>query len=231
MSTAEKIEIQNPHGQKALRQLMLVWLDFERKLQSIPILARLEKGTFTRDDYKRLLCNLRAQVVEGARWITRAASSFDRNHLEMRSTVIQHAQDEHRDYELLEKDYQSIGGSLDEIQQTPRNIGTEALNGYLMHQASQANPVQLLGAMFIIEGLGEKMATRWADKICSGLRLEKENTQFLRYHGANDESHFERLYDMLDTDHVNEETAAEIVKTAKVVARLYGLQLEELDNV
>ena len=221
----------NPYAQEALRGLMRTWMDFERQLAKVPILRRLDLGTFTVEDYQRLLFNLRAQVVEGARWITRAASSFDRDHAMVRSIVISHAKDEHRDYEILEQDYARAGGELAAIQSGERNIGSEALAAFLMHQASQTNPVDMLGAMFIIEGLGEKMAANWAQRICELTGLPEEATTFLRYHGANDEDHMERFYDMLDMVTTTESSAKAIQKTAKVVARLYALQLEELDNV
>ena len=221
----------NPHAQEALRGLMRTWMDFERKLAKVPILRRLDTGTFSTQDYQRLLFNLRAQVVEGARWITRAASSFDRDHAEVRSIVISHAKDEHRDYEILEQDYVRAGGELAAIQSGERNIGSEALAAFLMHQATQPNPVDMLGAMFIIEGLGEKMAANWAERICELTGLAEEATTFLRYHGANDENHMERFYVMLDAVSTTPARARAIMKTAKVVARLYALQLEELDNV
>ena len=56
----------NPFGQATLRGLMRTWMDFERQLAKVPILRRLDLGTFSLEDYQRLLLNLRAQVVEGA---------------------------------------------------------------------------------------------------------------------------------------------------------------------
>ena len=53
---------------------------------------------------------------------------------------------------------------------------------------------------------------------------------FLSYHGLNDDNHFDRLRDVLGSGLVTDEVARQIVKTAKVVARLYVLQLEEMDN-
>ena len=46
-----------------LCQLMLVWLEFDRQLRSVPIVQRLHRGDFTLEDYKTLLRNLRPQVV------------------------------------------------------------------------------------------------------------------------------------------------------------------------
>lgn len=231
MTTAEKTARLSETGQLVLRDLLAVWLQFERQLNRVPIIRRLEQGTFTLADYKTLLLNLRPQVVEGSRWITRAASSFTSECAEVRSAVIKHALDEHRDYEMLERDFVAVGGSLDEIRARERNIGTEALAAFLMNQASQPNPLDLLGAMFVIEGLGEKMASRWADRIEELAGVTADCTRFLSYHGSNDDVHLSKLYAILDQYITTDELSSRVVKTARVVARLYALQLEELDNV
>lgn len=230
MITESELKLK-PEAQEALRKLLDVWLEFERRLSKIPIIRRLEQRNFTIEDYKTLLLNLRPQVIEGSRWISRAASSFTAEYSELRSTVIMHAVEEHRDYMMLEKDYVSVGGVKEEIQKSERNIGSEALSGYLMHQATQPNPIHLLGAMFIIEGLGNKMASRWAECIQECLGVEKGATSFLSYHGENDQAHINKMYDLMNSDAINEETVPQIVKTARVVGRLYVLQLEELGNV
>ncbi len=217
-------------GQRTLRQLLRAWFDFERQLERVPLIQRLHAGTFTRDDYLRLLLNLRQQVVEGSRWIARCASSFDRDYADVRSVVIGHAQDEHRDYEVLEQDFVAAGGSLAQIRARRRNLGSEALHGYLMYRASEPNPVALLGAMWIIEGLGEKMANDWAGRIEELTGIDRSQTRFLRYHGHNDGAHLDKLYGLLDRVCTDDAIASDILAVAEVVARLYTLQLEEVDR-
>lgn len=209
-----------------LRQLALVWLEFERKLRSLPMLRRLHRGEFTLEDYKALLRNLRPQVVEGARWIARAASNM--SDFRLRSTFIGHAQDEHRDFQMLERNYVSVGGELQEIVQAEKNLGSEALSAFIFHQASRENPVDLIGSMFIIEGLGNNLAAKWAAQIKQTLNLKDEQVSFLAYHGANDEAHIGKLNDILNAEWMTMETAQRIVKTAQVTARLYLMQLEEI---
>lgn len=217
--------------QKTLRRLMRAWFEFERRLAQVPILARLDDGTFTLEDYRRLLLNLRPQVVEGARWISRAASSFDRDHADVRSIVIGHAQEEHRDYTVLERDYVAAGGAHDDILAQPRNLGTEALHAFMMHTATQPNPVEMLGAMWIIEGLGSRMAEQWAGRIEELTGLDENATRFLRYHGENDDSHLEKLYEMIQRLCTTEDRSDRVVHMARVVGRLYALQLEEIEHV
>ncbi|MEM7020903.1 MAG: 3-oxoacyl-[acyl-carrier-protein] synthase III C-terminal domain-containing protein, partial [Pseudomonadota bacterium] len=216
--------------QRLVRQLARVWVEFESELNRIPLIDKLNRGRFTLDDYKLLLVNQRQQVIEGARWIARAASSLTMEWFPLRSLFISHAGDEHRDYQMLERNYTDIGGVLDDIVSAPKNIGSEALSAWIFHRAEKENPLDLLGAMFIIEGLGSRMANRWGEMIMKQLRLKREQVSFLMYHGENDENHFERLESALKSGLLTAERVADIVKTAKVTARLYRLQLEEIGN-
>jgi 3-oxoacyl-[acyl-carrier-protein] synthase-3 len=233
--------MQSPLGEKfaddadpVLRRLVLdlalVWADFERLLRATPIVRRIEAGTATLEDYRMLLRNLRQQVMEGARWIARAASNVSIELFPIRSMFISHAGDEHRDFQMLERDYCALGGSLEEITGTPKNVGSEALSAFMFHRASQPDPLDLLGAMFVIEGLGRLKAGQWAEALKSQLGLADGHVSFLQYHGQNDDHHFDRLREVLASGVVTGEVAPRIVKTARVVARLYALQLEELDH-
>ncbi|MDY7226437.1 3-oxoacyl-[acyl-carrier-protein] synthase III C-terminal domain-containing protein [Hyalangium rubrum] len=221
----------DPVREKLVRELTHVWVDFEAKLQKVPVIEKLVRGVFTVEDYRELLINMRQQVVEGSRWIARAASSITAEHLALRSSFIRHARDEHRDYEMLERHYVSVGGTQEAITRAPKNIGSEALSAWMFHRASQENPFDLLGAMFIIEGLGNRVARRWGLAIREQLGLQDEQVRFFLYHGDNDATHLDRLEGALGSGILTPELAARIVKTAKVTARLYLLQLEELGHV
>ena len=196
----------------------------------MPIIKKLNAGEFTLEDYKTLLINLRQQVVEGGRWIARTASSMEQSLFLIRSTMIGHAAEEHRDYQMLEKSYVHLGGNAADIQNRPRNVGSEAFTAYMFHQASQTNPVQLFGAMFIIEGLGHMKAGGWGEKIKQQLEIDEQDIIFLSYHAEHDDDHYNKLRMILNLPIITQEVAEKIVKTAKTVARLYVLQLEELDN-
>jgi 3-oxoacyl-[acyl-carrier-protein] synthase-3 len=82
--------------------------------------------------------------------------------------------------------------------------------------------------MFIIEGLGARKAARWAQAISRTLGLRGRGVSFLAHHGIADDDHVQRLEELLASDVITPEVAARIVKTARVTARLYRLQLEEI---
>ena len=100
----------------------------------------------------------------------------------------------------------------------------------MFQQASKPNPIDLLGAMFIIEGIGKRLAGYWGELMKEQLSLSDDQVSFFTYHGVADENHFHRLEEALNHPLMNMELAGRIAKTAKTTAKLYQLQLEELGN-
>lgn len=212
-----------------LEELALVWAEFEHQLAQVPIIRRIESGQATMRDYRALLLNLRQQVVEGARWITRAASNLTVEHTDLRAEFIEHAAEEQRDFRMLEDDFVAVGGDRTEILTAAKNAGSEALSAYMFNQANRTNPLDLLGAMYIIEGLGANKAARWVELLSEQLGLESDQTTFLTYHGGADEAHTNQLFDILRSNLIDQDLARSVIHTARVVARLYALQLEEVE--
>jgi 3-oxoacyl-[acyl-carrier-protein] synthase-3 len=220
-----------PAAARAISELAGVWAEFQRTLDRVPIVRRIEDGTATHDDYRRLLLNLRQQVVDGGRWISLAAANFSAELFWLRSAAIQHAAAEHRDYQLLERDFAAIGGDPGAMAATPANIGSAALSAFVFYRAGLPDPVDLLGAMFVIEGLGKLKAAGWAERLQQSLGLRDDQLSFLRYHADGDDEHFQILSAALRSGSFDDSAVTRIVKTARVVARLYALQLEELGHV
>ncbi|MBI2249523.1 MAG: iron-containing redox enzyme family protein [Brevundimonas diminuta] len=211
-----------------LRKLAVVFADFEQRLEATPLIRKLTRGRFELADYHAFLINLRQQVKDGALWMSRAASNIGEDHLELRSTLMKHAVTEHRDFRLLEQDFTASGGDIADILSAKKNVGSEALSAWMFHEASKPDPFGLLGAMWIIEGLGSVKARPWGLKVQERLGLPDEALRFLLYHGDNDVAHMEEFREMLAMVLPDEAVAERIVTTAKVTARLYALQIEEI---
>jgi 3-oxoacyl-[acyl-carrier-protein] synthase-3 len=221
----------SPAVTRVVGELAGVWADLQRALSRVPVIRRIEDGSATLEDYRRLLLNLRQQVVDGGRWISLAAANFSVELFWLRSAAIRHAADEHHDYQLLERDFAAVGGDPALMAATIPNIGSSALSGFVFHRAGQPDPVDLLGAMFVIEGLGARKAAGWASRLSASLGLRDDQLSFLRYHAEGDEGHFQLLTAALRSGLLDDAAMGRIVKTARVTARLYALQLEELDHV
>src|SRR5690606_12490971 len=99
-----------------IRQLTQSWISFESQLLNVPIVKKIHDGKLTLDDYKLLLHDLRQQVIDGSQWISRAASNIDIELFELRSAFIKHTAAEHKDYQMLEKNYVHLNWPLTEIQ-------------------------------------------------------------------------------------------------------------------
>jgi 3-oxoacyl-[acyl-carrier-protein] synthase-3 len=211
-----------------LRKLTIVFTGFEGRLEQTPLIRKLTRGRFELADYRAFLIQLRQQVKDGAAWMSRAASNVDEAHLELRSALMRHAVTEHRDFRLLEQDYVATGGAPADIEGGEKNIGSEALSAWMFHEASKPNPFGLLGAMWIIEGLGSIKAREWGRLVQKRLELPDDALRFLLYHGENDQDHIEEFKQMLAMVLPDEQVARRIVRTAEVTGRLYALQIEEI---
>ncbi|MDO6516810.1 3-oxoacyl-[acyl-carrier-protein] synthase III C-terminal domain-containing protein [Zobellia uliginosa] len=213
-----------------IRNLTQVWIDFETALLKVPIVEKIHDGTLSLSDYKLLLTDLRQQVIDGSQWISRAASNIDIHLFDLRSAFIKHTATEHKDYQMLERNYVALREDLEVIQKAEKNIGTVALTSFMFQQASKPNPVDLLGSMFIIEGIGKRLAGYWGEMIKDQLNLKDNQVSFFTYHGVADENHFHNLEEALNHPEMNMEVAERIVKTAKITGKLYTMQLNELGN-
>lgn len=228
---APELNIENkPQSEWLVRELTQVWVDFETQLLNVPIINKIHSGLLRDEDYKLLLLDLRQQVIDGSQWIARAASNIDIGLFELRSAFIKHTAAEHKDYQMLEKNFVAMGEKIETIENGEKNIGSAALSAFMFQQASKANPVDLLGAMFIIEGIGKRLASFWGEMIREQLQLTDEQVSFFTYHGVADEQHFHNLERALNHPMLDIAVAQRIVKTAKTTARLWRMQLEELGN-
>ncbi|MBN4062366.1 iron-containing redox enzyme family protein, partial [Bacteroidales bacterium AH-315-I05] len=226
----ELVVDKNPTSEWLVRQLAQIWVEFETKLLKVPIITKIHDGKLSIDDYKLLVHDLRQQVIDGSQWISRAASNIDIDLFELRSAFITHTATEHKDFQMLERNFEALGESLSTIQNGEKNIGSVALSSFMFQQASKPNPIDLLGAMFIIEGIGKRLSGYWGEIIKEQLQLNDDQVSFFTYHGVADENHFHRLEQALNHPQMNMEIAKRIAKTAKTTAKLYQMQLEELGN-
>ena len=221
---------QNPVSEWLIRQLAQIWIEFETELLKVPVVRKIHEGKLTMSDYKALLIDLRQQVIDGSQWISRAASNIDIDLFELRSAFITHTAAEHKDYQLLERNFVALGEDLQTILNGEKNIGSVALTSFMFQQASKNNPIDLLGAMFIIEGIGKRLAAYWGGMMQEQLSLRDDQVSFFMYHGVADENHFHNLEKALNHPKMNMDIARKIAKTAKITARLYQMQLQEIGN-
>src|SRR5262249_34977476 len=143
------------------------------------------------DDYVNWLAQWIPQVREGSKWMRRAVSNIQAPFLELKDLIEHHAGDEQNDYQILFEDYKTAGGAK-ELDELRRNWGGDALNAFMYDRAAQNNPVDLLGAIYIIEGTGSRIIPSALPFLKEQLELPPKAFKFLQYHGENDGHHLAR---------------------------------------
>jgi 3-oxoacyl-[acyl-carrier-protein] synthase-3 len=209
-----------------LTALAGVWQDYRSGVWRTPIVQQLVHGRFDVAAYRRWTQHWVPQVREGSRWMREAVAQLDARFLPLAALIGQHAGEEQDDFKILYDDYRAAGGTL-ALDELARNPGGEALNAYLHRLAAEANPVGLLGAIYIIEGTGQRIVPTLLPLLREQVKLPASAFRFLAYHGANDEHHLARWLQAVDIVlAIHPAAAAQIVQTARHTAQLYSLQFE-----
>jgi 3-oxoacyl-[acyl-carrier-protein] synthase-3 len=170
-------------------------------------------------------------VREGSKWMREGAASLGQPYEALASLIGVHASEEQDDFMILFKDYRKAGGSVADIDALRRNPGGEALNAYLHGLAATPNPIGLLGAIYIIEGTGQRIVPALLPLIKAALKLPPEALRFLEYHGHNDENHLNRWLAAVEMAMALDEeggAAYRIIDTARHTAALYLMQFEHV---
>lgn len=220
----------NPAMRTLLRGLAEVWHDYRSRAWRTPLVSRITRGGLERDHMLRWMEDWIPQVQQGSLWMRKAAGNLAAPYAKLRDLILLHAADEQFDFRILFDDYQRLGGTAQSIDALRRNAGGEALNAYLHARAEGTTPEGLLGAVYIIEGTGQRIVPALLPEIRRQLALPIETTKFLQYHGENDVNHLARWLHCVDMalDAGGDTVAADIVATARTTAQLYLMQLDSV---
>jgi 3-oxoacyl-[acyl-carrier-protein] synthase-3 len=214
-----------------LTELAAIWHDYRSRVWRTPLVQQIRERRFALPDYLNWMENWIPQVREGSKWMREGAASLADPYQALAALIGVHAGEEQDDFMILFDDYRKAGGSVADVDALRRNPGGEALNAYLHGLAATRNPIGLLGAIYIIEGTGQRIVPALLPLIKAGLKLPPEAFRFLEYHGHNDENHLERwlaaveMAMMLDGEG---RAARQIVDTARHTASLYLMQFQHV---
>ncbi len=214
--------------QPLLTQLASLWQDYRSAVWRSPLIRKLNTQQFTLADYRSWTAQWVPQVREGSWWMRQAVASLTQDYQALAELIGQHASDEQNDFQILYQNYQAAGGTL-ALDELNRNPGGEALNAYLHSLAKQSNPIGLLGAIYIIEGTGQRIVPALLPALRQQLDLPASAFSFLSYHGENDQHHLERWLQAVEIVlNLSTQAPAAIYQTAQRTAQLYLMQFEHL---
>lgn len=224
----------DPRLARLLQSLAEVWHGYRSAAWRTPLVQRITQRRFTTDAYVQWMACWIPQVREGSRWMREAIAQMRPPFEALGALVETHASEEQFDFRILFDDYRAAGGNAAHIDELRRNPGGEALNTYLHAKAATESPVGLLGAIYVIEGTGQRIIPALLPLLQAQLALGPQAYRFLSYHGANDENHLARwlraVQLVLEAD-PSGRADADIVATARRTAQLYLMQWEDACSV
>jgi 3-oxoacyl-[acyl-carrier-protein] synthase-3 len=219
-----------------LGELARIWHDYRSRAWRTPLVRRLRERRFARTDYLAWMRHWIPQVREGSKWMREGAASVRPPYQALSALIETHAGDEQDDYMILFEDYRKAGGDIADIDALRRNPGGEALNSYLHALAAIPNPLGLLGAIYVIEGTGQRIIPALLPLMKASLMqgadaVPADAFRFLEYHGANDEHHllrWLRAVEIVLEHDADGRGASAIIDTARRTAELYLMQFEHV---
>ncbi|QNK66888.1 3-oxoacyl-[acyl-carrier-protein] synthase III C-terminal domain-containing protein [Variovorax sp. PAMC26660] len=221
-----------PEGLGALlTELAAIWHDYRSRVWRTPLIRQIRERRFALPDYLNWMEQWVPQVREGSLWMREGAASLSEPYQMLASLIDVHAGEEQNDFNILFDDYKKAGGTVQQIGELRRNPGGEALNAYLHGLAATRDPIGLLGAIYIIEGTGQRIVPALLPLIKAGLKLPPDAFRFLEYHGHNDENHLSRwlvAVEMVMAVEGQARAARQIIDTARHTAALYLMQFQHI---
>ncbi len=216
-----------------LTELASIWHDYRSKVWRTPLVRQIRERRFALADYLNWMENWIPQVREGSLWMRKGAASLSTPFEALAALIDLHAGEEQHDFKILFDDYRKAGGNVSDIDALRRNPGGEALNAYLHALAARPNPIGLLGAIYIIEGTGQRIVPALLPLIKAATGLPPDVFRFLEYHGHNDENHLARWLraaEMAIALDASGRAAEQIVQTARQTAALYLMQFQQVSE-
>lgn len=235
----EELVIAPPHDPAAapdglgalLTELAAIWHDYRSRVWRTPLVRQIRERRFAVPDYLNWMEQWVPQVREGSLWMREGAASLSEPYQALSSLIGVHAGEEQNDFQILFSDYRKAGGTVERIEDLRRNPGGEALNAYLHALAATRDPIGLLGAIYIIEGTGQRIVPALLPLLKASLRLPPDAFRFLEYHGHNDENHLNRwllAVEMVMAVEGQARAACQIADTARHTAALYLMQFQHI---
>ncbi|RIX84657.1 StlD/DarB family beta-ketosynthase [Acidovorax cavernicola] len=221
-----------PEGLGALlTELAAIWHDYRSRVWRTPLIRQIRERRFAVPDYLNWMEQWVPQVREGSLWMREGAASLSEPYRMLSSLIDVHAGEEQNDFNILFSDYRKAGGTVESIDELRRNPGGEALNAYLHGLAATRDPIGLLGAIYIIEGTGQRIVPALLPLLKASLKLPPDAFRFLEYHGHNDEHHLNRwlaAVEMVMAVEGQARAARQITDTARHTAALYLMQFQHI---
>lgn len=183
------------------------------------IAAVLDDQSLDIDSYRNyLVCAYKyaehspvVMALAGARTIT--------SHPAIGSYLLHHAEEEAGHYLWAREDLADLDVDDDEIERRWPQTSCAAMIAVMHHTASVANPVGLLGWMYMLESVGEDLGTVAAEGLAGAL-AGSPALRFVAAHGVTDVGHAQEMDAVIETNVIGAQDWKAVLSTAQIVADL-----------
>ena len=200
-------------------------------LLSAPIFADVAAGRVSLDGYVAFLTEAYHHVKHTVPLLMACGAGLPAERLDwLRTAVAEYIEEEVGHEKWILEDLRACGADLLPVIAGEPSLPTELMVSYVYDRIARTSPVSMLGMVLVLEGTSIALATDAADRIQQALGLPDAAFSYLRSHGSLDLKHMDTFRGLMNRLYHPDDREA-VVRTAKVVYRLYGDMFRSLPRV
>lgn len=139
----------------------------------------------------------------------------------VRNAMAEYIEEELGHQEWILNDIKHCGRDPEIVRNSRPKLATELMVSYAYDSVMRINPMSFFGMVFVLEGTSVNIATKAAESLMTGLKLDKKCFSYLLSHGSLDQKHicfFEELVNKI----TNKEDQDAIIHMAQVMFVLFA---------
>jgi thiaminase len=199
-----------------------------RLVANSKFLSMLLNGTAPTEAYALFLRETYHLSRHTPRFLAAAAANMPDEKDAIRTRFLHHAIEEDGHHKFALKDLRNLGYPDTFALDSYPLAGTCAIVSYHYYLAFIDNPIGMLGAVVVFEGLAEAFAGTISDMLQQKQNLPLGAVSFLHTHGKFDIDHMKEARQVLNELVTEEKDKQDIIEVAKKMYRYYSMNFDEI---
>jgi len=162
-----------------------------------------------------------------SRFLSAVVSNLPDEKDEIRTRFMHHAIEEDGHHKFTLKDIVNLGYPIEFITESQPLCGTTAIVSYHYFIAHYGNPISMMGAVIVFEGVAEEFAGELSDSIREQHDLPLNAVTFLHTHGKFDVDHMEEARKVMNTLINDDKDKKEIIEVANKMYRFLKMNFDD----
>ena len=188
----------------------------------------LINGTISKEAYALFLRETYHFASHTSRFLAAAASRIPEDKMKIRTRFLHHALEEDGHHLFALKDLRNLGFGDGFAKESLPLAGTTAIVSHHYYIAHMGNPVGMMGAVLVFEGLALDFASKSSEEIRERHGLPSYAVTFLHTHGHFDIDHMADAIKVLNTEITDPQDQRDIIEVAKKMYDFYRWNFLEI---